>query len=299
MLPILIDIGAVRIHTFGVMVVLGFALGIWWCSYEARRLGVERDRIFDLTFWLLVSGILGARLLYLIVNSGDYLAWFSSVRASHDVVTACIHLVIEFVAVWRGGLVWYGGLLAAFMVGVLYLRRHRMPLWPTADLVAPGVMLGLAVGRLGCLAAGDDHGKVVEGAWRNVQAGLDAPWWTLTFHNSQSLIPMDLLGKPLYPTQPIMSLYCILIFGFLFWLRGRKQFHGQIVWVMMLTYAVARFGVEFLRGDLGRGFVLDGLLSTSQLISILVVAVSLAMLRHCARIQKSSPPPSPSASVST
>jgi phosphatidylglycerol:prolipoprotein diacylglycerol transferase len=286
MLPTLFELGSFKIHSFGVMVAIGFVMGIWWCGREAVRLGYERDRILDLCFWLLISGVLGARILFVIVNWHEFWRFFAAQREAQGVVGGTASWIVEMLAIWKGGIVWYGGLLGAFGVGVLYMRRHKLPVFATSDLIAPGVMLGLAFGRLGCFAAGDDHGRVVESAWKAVQAGGKAPWWTLTFANPQSLIPDDMLGKPLYPTQLMMSGKDLIIFAVLLWMRRIKTFHGQLVWTMMIMYAVLRAYVEYYRGDVGRGFLIPGIISTSQFISILTFVFGVAMLLYCSRTQR-------------
>ena len=286
MLPTLIEVGDFRIHTFGVMVAVGFIMGIWWCGREAGRVGADKNKILDLTFWLLISGMLGARILFVIVNWGDYWQFLQDQIPRSGVPLAIGQWLVEMLSIRKGGIVWYGGLLLAFGVGVLFMRRNGLSVWPTSDLVSPGVMLGLAFGRLGCLAAGDDHGRVVESAWETVKAGGNAPWWTLTFTNPQSLIPENLLGKPLYPTQLMVSGKDFLIFAILVLLRQRKTFPGMITWAMMAFYAVARFWVELYRGDTGRGFVIEGYLSTSQAIGAASFAVSVAMLVYLARTHR-------------
>ncbi len=284
MLPKLIEIFGMPLHTFGVMVATGFMAGMWWCRREAERLGYPVDKVMDLTFWLMISGLLGARALFIIVN-WDLYAQYPT----------------EIFFIWKGGLVWYGGLIGAFTVGVWLMKRWHLPTWATADLVAPGVMYGLAFGRLGCLAAGDDHGRLIETALRPEaqdllekgllygangrltglavdtihKEGFDAPWWSLIF-DARSLVQDDLVGLPLYPTQLMMSGKDMLIFAALVVLRRYKRFDGQIVASMLMMYALARYGVEFFRGDLGRGFWIPGV-STSQGISLAIFAFGLGL----------------------
>lgn len=284
MLPRLIEIFGMPLHTFGVMVATGFMAGMWWCRREAERLGYPVDKVMDLTFWLMIAGLLGARGLFIIVNWGMYAQYPA-----------------EILFIWKGGLVWYGGLIGAFAVGLWLMRRWMLPVWATADLVAPGVMYGLAFGRLGCLAAGDDHGRLVESALRPEarelldkgllygandrltklavdtihREGFDAPWWSLIF-DGRSLVQDDLVGLPLYPTQLMMSGKDMLIFAALVVLRRYKRFDGQIVASMLMMYALARYGVEFFRGDLGRGFWIPGM-STSQGISLAIFAFGLGL----------------------
>lgn len=292
MFPVLLQIGGFKLHSFGFFVAMGLAAGILWTYREAKRVGADVARILDLAFWLVIAGLVGARVLFVIVNAKEYAAFMVRQVENHGVVAGMGRGLIEIFALWKGGLVWYGGLLAAFAVALLYLRRRGMPVWATADILSPGVMLGLAIGRLGCLAAGDDHGKVVASAWEAVLRGEDAPWWTLTFTDPASLVPPDLLGKPLYPTQILLSANALAIFGLLLWLRGRKRFEGQLVWAMLLAYSIGRFAIEYFRGDVARGFLLANWVSTSQAISIVVFTLALVMykrLGHTVRIRRLNP----------
>ncbi len=296
MFPILIEAGEYTLHSFGLFVALGFIAGIFWTLRAARRAGLPHDRVLDLCFWIMASGLLGARLLYVAVNWRSLLGFAAAEVEAGGWLAGLGAVLVESVAIWEGGLVWYGGLLTAFAVAWIHMRRSGLPVWKTADTVAPGVMLGLAIGRIGCLAAGDDYGAVVESSWQALVDGGDPAWWTLTFTHPQSLVPAELLGRPLYPTQPLMSLNALLVFGVLVLLQRRKPFDGAVVWTMMALYAVGRFGVEFMRGDTGRGFLLDGVLSTSQAIGIVAFAVSLYMLRRLSRVRSvAAPAPAPEA----
>jgi phosphatidylglycerol:prolipoprotein diacylglycerol transferase len=170
------------------------------------------------------------------------------------------------------GGVFYGGFIAAFLFALWYIRLHHLPFWKVVDVYAPAISLGLSVGRIGCFAAGCDYGKPTTAAWGVV--------FTNPLSHQISGVP---LGIPLYPTQPIMSLTSLAIFAILMWRYPRKSRDGEIFVLYLALYAVARFFIEFLRGDEDRGFVFHHLLSTSQFIAILamVTAVWMALiLRH-------------------
>lgn len=277
MLPVLFKIGGFSIHSFGVMVALGFIVGMEYCRRVAPLKGQSAIQVLDLTFWLMVSGIIGARLLFDVVN------WHLFVDNP-----------IEALYVWKGGLVWYGGLLFATAVGMIYMRWKKMDFWATCDLVSPAVLLGLAVGRVGCYAVGDDHGRLVVSALGDLGQQLQSagilfdelgqvtqeardqifahtfewPWWTLQFPRF-SLVQKDLADLPLYPSQIVMSAYNFLIFAGLHLFAMRKKFEGQIFWLMIGCYAICRFLLEYIRGDMDRGGF--WMFSTSQWISLVVV----------------------------
>jgi phosphatidylglycerol:prolipoprotein diacylglycerol transferase len=222
-----------------------------------RREGLETARLLDFTTWLLLVALVGAKVLMVISDWGYY-------RQNPGEIFSWSTLL-------AGG-VFYGGFIAALLFAVWYIRLHHLPFWKVVDVYAPAVSLGLGVGRIGCFAAGCDYGKPTTSAWGVV--------FTNPIAHEVSGVP---LGIPLYPTQPIMSLTSLSIFAILIWRYSRKSRDGEIFVLYLALYAVARFFIEFLRGDEDRGFVFHHLLSTSQFIAILALATAVWMaliLRH-------------------
>jgi phosphatidylglycerol:prolipoprotein diacylglycerol transferase len=187
----------------------------------------------------------GSRVLYVIINWTTF---------SND--------PIEIIRIWHGGLVFYGGFIGACLVALWYLRKHDLSLWNTADILAPSIALGQFIGRLGCFFAGCCYGKP-----------CDLPW-AVTFSDFDSLAPT---GVPLHPTQLYASINGLVIFLFLLFLRRRKSFEGQLFWVYVLLYGVSRSFIEVFRGD-ERGVIIEGLVSTSQFIGIIMAGVAVVML---------------------
>src|SRR5688500_14209579 len=236
-------IGPLTLHTYGVLLALAFLAGLWVVSRQAKKAGLDATRITDMAVYVLIGGLVGAKLLLLIVE------WPFYSRNPGEL----------FSLVQSGG-VFYGGLIGALPVAWWYARKHGLPPWPTADVLAPGVVLGQAVGRMGCFAAGCCYGRPTSVPWAVTFSDI---YTTRTVGT-----PLDV---PLHPTQLYEAGATLLIFGFLLWLARRKQFHGQVALAYVFLYAVARFVIEFYRGDAARGTVLGGWLSTSQFISILMV----------------------------
>jgi phosphatidylglycerol:prolipoprotein diacylglycerol transferase len=175
----------------------------------------------------------------------------------------------ELFTVFQSGGVFYGGLLGGLLVAYLLARRYALPVWATADVLAPGVIIGQSIGRLGCFAAGCCHGRPADVPW--------AVTFTDVYASRQVGTPLD---TPLHPSQLYESLAALLIFGVLVWLAPRKKFHGQVVLAYVVLYSATRFGLEFFRGDAGRGFI--GPLSTSQAVAvglILLAALAFGKLR--------------------
>ena len=243
--PILFKIGPITIYTYGVLIATAFFLGLALAARQARVEGEDPQKIMDLSFYILISAIVGSRLLYIVVEYKEY-----------------ISNPLRIFKVWEGGLVFYGGFIMAMAVVIIYIRKHEMNLWKVGDILAPSVAIGQGVGRLGCFFAGCCYGRET-----------DVPW-AFIFKDPNTLAPMDV---HLHPTQLYDSANGFIIFAILLILRKFKKFGGQLFWTYSLLYAVGRFIVEIFRGD-ERGFVIESFLSTSQFIAIPLFIVSLAML---------------------
>jgi len=242
--PILIEFGFFKIFTYGLLVATGFFTGILLAVRQGKKEGLDPQKILDLCFYILISAILGARALYIIVEHRYFLA-----------------NPLEIFMFWKGGLVFYGGLLASVVFAWYYIRKHQLPLWPLADVLAPALALGQAIGRWGCFFAGCCYG-----------VRTDVPW-AIIFSDPKSLAPLDVA---LHPTQIYLSLSNFIIFGILMFLRKRKSFDGQIFWTYGILYSIGRFIIEYFRGD-ERGFAVQNILSTSQFIGIFVLLFSITM----------------------
>jgi phosphatidylglycerol:prolipoprotein diacylglycerol transferase len=252
MFPILLQIGPLAIRTYGAMVALAFlaSLQVARIAAQARRIG--EAFLLDLVAILIVSGLIGARVLYVLLN----LSYFRQ----HP---------WESVKVWEGGLVFYGGFVLAAIVGMIFTRYRGYPLDDVADCLAPGLALGQGIGRWGCFFAGCCYGKPTS-----------LPWG-VTFKDAASLAP---LGVKLHPVQIYESIGAISLSGLLwFLLVRRKQSHGEIFWLYMLLYGLLRFWMETLRGDDRGGYI--GGLSPSQMIALaaIVVAGSILLVKKTAQ----------------
>ncbi|MFQ5450088.1 MAG: prolipoprotein diacylglyceryl transferase [Nitrospinaceae bacterium] len=248
--PILVEFGFFKIFTYGLLVATGFFAAILFAAHLGKKEGLDPQKIIDLCFYILISSLLGARLLYVIVEHKYFL--------SHP---------LEIFKFWKGGLVYYGGLILGVTVSIVYMKKKGMPQWKVADLLAPSIAIGQAIGRWGCFFAGCCYGTKT-----------DVPW-AITFTDPKSLAP---LGVPLHPTQIYLSLNAIIIFSFLMWLRKRKSFDGQIIWTYGILYSIGRFIIEYFRGD-DRGFAVQNVFSTSQFIGIFILGFSVLMLIYLRR----------------
>jgi phosphatidylglycerol:prolipoprotein diacylglycerol transferase len=177
--------------------------------------------------------------------------------------------------VLRSGGVFYGGLIAATTVAIWYMRRNALPAWRIADMGAPSIALGEAIGRWGCFAAGCCYGRPTDGPF-----GVT---FTDPFANEAVGTPLNV---PLHPTQIYLSLNAFLIFLILQWAYRRKTFDGEVFWLYVLLYAVTRGILEIWRGDIVRGFVVGNWLSTSQFIGLLGALLAGGMLFFLSRRQR-------------
>ncbi|MEW6367949.1 MAG: prolipoprotein diacylglyceryl transferase [Acidobacteriota bacterium] len=232
-------------HTYGAILALAFLAAIVVVVMGAKREGVPEERIFDLAVYAVISALIGAKALLVLSDLGYYTEHPGQIFSQ-----------------FRSGGVFYGGFLCAGAVSYWYLRKHQLPIWKVGDLIAPGIAIGQAIGRLGCFAAGCCYGK---------PSSLP---WAVTFRD---VYCFETVGTPLdislHPTQLYESLAAFMLFLVLMFMRRRKTFDGQIFWLYATLYSVIRLAIEFFRND-ERGFVF-GLLSTSQSIALLMLPFSI------------------------
>lgn len=253
--PILIDLGPIRLYTYGFFLALGFLTAIWLSGREARRVGLPIARFYDLCLYIIVAALVGSRLLYVLLELDTFLKkpW-------------------EIVYLWKGGLVFQGGLVLALAVAFYYMRRHQMPWRTTFDALAVGMPVGQAIGRVGCFMAGCCYG-----------AESDLPW-AVTFTHPETLCP---LRVPLHPSQLYESLLLLPVFGVIYSLRTRKSYEGQLALVYFCLAGTVRFLTEFVRHPLDyRGPVLFGVFPATQVFALAVVVISGALLLYYRRPRK-------------
>ena len=246
MYPQIFHIGRFFLPTYGLLVATGVLLGLWISVRNSARQGIDPEKAWNLGILVVLCGIVGAKVLYVVYDWNTYPHWTD----------------IFSVSTLQAGGVFSGGLIAALLAAAWYIRRNRMPALATCDAFAPGLALGHAIGRVGCFAAGCCFGKPTHA------------WWGVTFTNP---VAHDLVGTPLNealePTQLFESAVELANFFLLMWMLKRKKFDGQVFGAYLILYGMARFFLEFLRGDPGRGTVFGGLMSGTQLIAIGLVVV--------------------------
>jgi phosphatidylglycerol:prolipoprotein diacylglycerol transferase len=243
------------------MVALGFLAGLWTASRRGLREGVPPERILDLGPWLILGAILGARTLYVITFWREEFAGQSP---------------LEILEVWRGGLVFYGGLIGASLSFILYTRLKKLPLWKGADILAPSIALGYVFGRLGCLMNGCCFGRPCDLPW-----AIRFPNQSFAWKHQHSLGLVDTSDRSLavHPTQIYEALLNLGLYGALAWLYRRKRFDGQVFAIYLVCYALLRSFVEMFRGDYPTyQHYLGGSTTPAQLVSIAILAAGLVLL---------------------
>lgn len=270
--------GPLPLHTYGVLIVIGFLLAMYVAYREARRQGQYAEEVLDFAFWALLGGMIGARVVFILVNWQDYV--------SHP---------MKIIKIWEGGLVFYGAVLGGFAAYLWYARKEKIvgaEQLKLADMMIVGVPLAAAFGRLGCIAAGccwgdaayhlDAAGQIVA----DFPVTIQFPEGSLAYSSLVGSEGSDVVSRmreikatmPLIPVQLIDSFLEVGLFLTLLVVRSRKWFHGQVLLTYGILYPIVRSSLELLRGDTERGYVIDGVLSTSQFISLCLAVASLVAI---------------------
>jgi phosphatidylglycerol---prolipoprotein diacylglyceryl transferase len=243
--PRLFHIGSFYLPTYGFLVASGVLIGLWISVRNSEKQGINGDDAWNLGILVVLAGIIGAKILYVI---NDWNSYANNWREIFSLNTL------------QAGGVFSGGLIGALLAAAWYMRRQHMPILRTTDGFAPGLAFGHVLGRFGCFFAGCCYGKPTNHFWGVV--------FTNPLANSVSGTP---LGVRIEPTQLIEAFAEFCNFLFLTWLLGRKKFDGQVWATFMILYGVERYFIEFLRDDPGRGEVFGGVMTGTQLISIFLV----------------------------
>jgi phosphatidylglycerol:prolipoprotein diacylglycerol transferase len=237
--PEFIRIGSFTVYWYGVMVALGFVAGSLVAIRRARRYELEPATISDLVVWLVIGGIIGARTGYVVAHPSEFIPQ-------------------PWMVFWvrQGGLVFYGGLAGAIVATLLFARLRGVSLWRVADVMAPAVPIGHALGRIGCLLNGCCFGRV-----------CDLPW------------AIGLHGQSRHPSQLYMALGNVIVAAVLLVMErrsqsgsGRRLRSGQLFWAYGFLYGLVRLVAEFFRDDYA--FWLPGHISFAQVLSVVLMIVA-------------------------
>jgi phosphatidylglycerol:prolipoprotein diacylglycerol transferase len=265
MLPVLFRIGGFALHTYGVLVATGYLVGIFVAQRFGRRFGLDPDRIFNLSVYLALAAIAGAK-LFLVFQD-----WRTYVHQPGQLFS------LQFL---QSAGIFYGGVLFALAVLLWYVRRHQLGWLAVGDAIAPGVAIGHSIGRLGCFSAGCCWGVATHVAW--------AVKFTNPYANQTVGVPLDV---PLHPTQLYESIAELIIFLGLVWLARRRSFEGQLLATYLLSYGIVRYIVDFFRFYDAQAVLFHGTLTVGQLTSVFLIALGIAIwaTQHRSPVRQLSP----------
>ncbi|MDP2940193.1 MAG: prolipoprotein diacylglyceryl transferase [Candidatus Omnitrophota bacterium] len=232
MYPIILQIGPFTIYSYGLLLALASFVSIFLLTQEGKKQGFKADILLDFCFWILVSGIIGARIFYILLN----LHFFQENPK-------------EILMLWHGGLVWFGGLIAAIIFGILFLKIKRQPILKTLDLICPYAALAQAIGRIGCFLNGCCFG-------RPLGFGIFFP-----VHQMK-----------LFPAQLLSTFNLIIIFFILKLKQKKVSSEGEMLFFYLILISLERFILEFLRGDSPR---IIWNLTIFQIFSLIILIVAL------------------------
>jgi len=243
--PEIFKIGPISIRWYSFLILCGILLALYLADKEAKKHDLPKDVIFDAGFWVVIFGILGARLYYVIFNFSLY---------KND--------LIGIFEVWNGGLAIHGGIIAGFITLLAYCKMNKLPLWKLTDIAVPSIIIAQAIGRWGNFFNSEAHGPVT--TLENLQR----------LHIPNFIIKgMNIGGIYYHPTFLYESLWCIL--GFIVLLLVRKYYRylktGQLTCIYLMWYGVGRLFIESLRTD----SLMIGHFKVAQLVSLLFILIGL------------------------
>ncbi len=243
--PELFSIGSFTVHTYGFMIMTGAVLGYLYMSVTVKRdLGIDRDKIQNLAIIIILSAFIGGKLFFYLEAPGYYFSPLSNMFKN-----------------FRTGFVFYGSLLFALPATIWYFRKEKWPVWPMMDRIAITACIIHFCGRLGCFFAGCCYGVPTDS------------FWGITFTDPQA--QAEPLHTALHPTQLYEATLIGSILVLLWMLKRHERLTGKLFFLYVILYASGRSIIEIFRGDVRRGYVIEGILSHSQFISLLLISFAI------------------------
>jgi phosphatidylglycerol:prolipoprotein diacylglycerol transferase len=233
MLQVLFEIPgtAIRIHGFGLMLFLAFLVAMNLAAWLARRSKVDPNDVFDLAIWVIVGGLVGARLFYVVQHRETIDSW------------------LDVFKVWEGGIVLYGSGLGAAAAFLVFWRIRRFPFAPMLDVSAPAIAIGVALGRIGCFLNGCCYGDTCDLPWAVSFPQGTLPW--LDQVRSGLVEASAAHSLPVHPTQLYSALDGLILTGLLLAYFPLRRRDGEVMALLAVTYPITRFLIEQVRDDEG------------------------------------------------
>lgn len=247
---VILRLGGVEVTSWGVMLVIAFIAGIWLAERRCQKYGVPRAIIPDLSLVLIVAGVVGGRLAYVIENFSSY--------AEHPG---------EIFKVWEGGLIFYGGFILAIVCGIIFVKRKHISVARMMDIAAPSVALGLGFARIGCFLNGCCYGKQTNLPWGVVFPSDSPAGWVFD-------APIPIHPAQLYSSIGAFSILAILL---VVEKKGMRRASGYLFLMFLVLYSVGRFFIDFLRYYEPKVYLLGGL-THNQFVSIFIFLGSCVII---------------------
>ena len=263
MRPVLFQLGALPIRSYGLLIAVAFMVGIWIARRRAANSRYDPDIVIDLSVIVILVSIIGARLAYVFVRWDYY---------QHD--------LLGVFRLWEGGLALYGGIVAGTLAGLWFFRRRSIDMWAGADLMVPSLAMGVAIGRIGCFLNGCCYGKV-----------CDHPWGVV--FSESSIAGMRYPGVHLHPTQLYESLLALVVFFVLLAVDRRKPFQGFLLWLFVMLLSIYRFFIDPIRQYDTESIAFQGgpiAFTNNQVFGVVLVLLSagfMIYLSHRSNVRRS------------
>lgn len=258
--PILFEFGSITIYSYGFFIALGAIFGFSYMAWQGKKqFGTTFDKSNSLFLLMVGGGVFGGK-LFIIFEDPSYF----------------LHNPRQLIS--GSGFVFYGSLLTCIPLMFWFFKKNKIPLWPMLDIMAVTTCILHGLGRMGCFMAGCCYGIPTDSLFGVI----------FTDPTCQA----EPLHVSLHPTQLYESALIFTILMGLLILKSKRQFEGQLFLVYIMAYGIGRAWLEIYRGDLSRGFVIDGILSNSQFISMLMVSTALYFYvkRRNSNLLSSKPP---------
>ena len=248
--PVLVTIGGLKIHWYGIMIAIGLYVAIQVALREAARRGMNRDQLMNVALLAAVLGIVGGRLYYVVQNNPSFY-W---------------HHPAEIIAVWQGGMAFFGAMFGGAVAVAISAWRWHIPFWSLLDVGAIGMTIGQAIGRIGNIINGDIVGYKTNG-------------WGFEYTNPNTFGPLNV---PVQPASLYELLISLALFVLLWNLRTRVHPDGMLAMIYIVLYSVSQFFIFFLRDNI----VVLGGLKQAQVTALVVIALTLPVIAYLLRTER-------------
>ena len=252
--PVLVTIGGLKIHWYGIMIALGLYAGIQVALRDAPRRGINRDQLMNVALLAAVLGIAGGRLYYVVQNNPSF-------YLQHP---------LQIIAVWQGGMAFFGAMFGGALAVGISAWRWKIPFWSLLDIGALGMTIGQAIGRVGNIINGDIVGYKTNG-------------WGFEYTNPNTFGPLNV---PVQPASLYELLISLALFLVLWNLRTRIHPEGMLAMIYVVLYSISQFFIFFLRDNI----VILGGLKQAQVTSLVVIALTLPVIAYLLRKERLAQP---------